>query len=151
MNEENNMQIKIFRCIPQEARDIRKQVFIEEQGFQSEFDDIDARALHAVIYLDGTAAATGRTFPEKEDLSVWHMGRIAVRKEYRGQGLGLAIVRALENAAEKEGGLVFELSAQLQARRFYEKAGYSAQGGVYMDEHCPHIKMSRRVSRADTV
>ena len=145
------MEIKVFDSLPQDAKDIRTQVFIEEQGFQSEFDDIDAKALHIVLYLDGVAAATGRTFPEMEDLSVWHLGRIAVCKEYRGQGLGLAVVRALESAAEKRGGRLFELSAQTQAQRFYEKAGYTAQGEVYKEEHCPHIKMVKRLGGARPV
>ena len=140
------MQIKTYQSLPREAAEISTQVFIEEQGFLREFDDIDAKALHVVIYLDGAAAATGRTFQEDNSSAVWHLGRIAVRKDYRGRGLGLAVVKALEEAAEKEGGRVFELSAQTQARRFYEKAGYTAQGGVYQDEHCPHIKMVKNMS-----
>lgn len=140
------MQIKTYHRLPQDAKDIRTQVFIEEQGFLCDFDEIDAKALHIVLYLDGVAAATGRAFPAERDPSVWHLGRIAVRKMYRGQGLGLAVVRALENAAENEGGRTLELSAQTQAQRFYEKAGYTAQGGVYQDEHCPHIKMVKCMS-----
>lgn len=41
---------------------IRKAVFMEEQGFQQEFDEIDDRAYHALI-LDGeTPAAVGRLY-----------------------------------------------------------------------------------------
>lgn len=95
------MQIKTYQSLPREAAEIRTQVFVEEQGFLREFDDIDAKALHVVIYLDGAAAATGRTFQEDNSSAVWHLGRIAVRKDYRGRGLGLAVVKALEEAAEK--------------------------------------------------
>ena len=35
-----------------EAIDIRQEVFVEEQGFSGEFDDIDDKAVHAVIYVD---------------------------------------------------------------------------------------------------
>ena len=35
---------------------IRKAVFMEEQGFQQEFDEIDDRAYHALI-LDGETPA----------------------------------------------------------------------------------------------
>ena len=145
------MQIKTYHRLPQDAKDIRTQVFIEEQGFLCDFDEIDEKALHVVLYLDGVAAATGRAFPEEHDPTVWHLGRIAVRKNYRGQGLGLAVVRALESAAEKEGGRTIELSAQTQAQRFYEKAGYTARGGVYLDEHCPHIKMIKCLSETHAV
>lgn len=145
------MQINTYHRLPQDAKDIRTQVFKEEQGFLCDFDEIDAKALHVVIYLYGVAAATGRAFPEERDPTVWHLGRIAVRKIYRGQGLGLAVVRALESAAEKEGGRTLELSAQTQAQRFYEKAGYTAQGGVYKEEHCPHIKMVKRLNGTQPV
>ena len=44
----------------EQAAYIRKAVFMEEQGFQQEFDEIDDRAYHALI-LDGeTPAAVGR-------------------------------------------------------------------------------------------
>ena len=43
-----------------EAERIRREVFMEEQGFSNEFDDIDKRAWHAVIFTDGKASATGR-------------------------------------------------------------------------------------------
>ena len=63
-----------------EAEAIRREVFMEEQGFCSEFDDIDKRAYHAIVYTNGKASATGRLF---EGRSGWHIGRVAVRKEFR--------------------------------------------------------------------
>ena len=33
-----------------DARVIRQSVFVEEQGFEYEFDDIDETALHLVLY-----------------------------------------------------------------------------------------------------
>ena len=33
-----------------DARAIRQSVFVEEQGFEYEFDDIDEIALHLVLY-----------------------------------------------------------------------------------------------------
>ena len=46
----------------EDAARIRKEVFVEEQGFQKEFDEIDPIALHVVLYRDGEPAATGRLF-----------------------------------------------------------------------------------------
>ncbi len=56
---------------------IRQQVFVEEQGFVNEFDDIDHEAYHAVIYTGGYPIATGRLFDENGEA---HIGRICVRK-----------------------------------------------------------------------
>lgn len=136
------MELVTARCLTPDAKAIREAVFIKEQGFQNEFDDIDARAVHVVLYDEGTAAATGRAFP-KEAGGTWLLGRIAVKKKYRGQKLGLMVVNALEAEAKKAGASTAELSAQLQAKGFYEKAGYTAQGDVYKDEHCPHVKMTK--------
>lgn len=65
---------------------IRKAVFMEEQGFQQEFDEIDDRAYHALI-LDGeTPAAVGRLYTK--DGKTYIIGRIAVMPSYRGKHLG---------------------------------------------------------------
>ena len=125
-----------------DAADIRREVFMDEQGFSREFDDIDNRAFHAVIYCDGKAAAAGRLF---EGRSGWHIGRVAVRKQFRGEGLGALIVRALEEKAVAEGAACIRLSAQVRAQGFYEKLGYTAEGEEYYDEACPHIAMSKRL------
>ncbi len=63
-----------------DARLIRQQVFVEEQGFVNEFDDIDHEAYHAVIYTGG--------YP---------------RKAYRGRDLGRMIVEALKSRLKKVG------------------------------------------------
>ena len=49
----DNYTIKIAKGLANnaDARLIRQQVFVEEQGFVNEFDDIDHEAYHAVIYL----------------------------------------------------------------------------------------------------
>lgn len=35
--------------IPAQAKYIREEVFVKEQGFHNEFDEIDSRAIHLVI------------------------------------------------------------------------------------------------------
>ncbi len=123
-----------------EAREIRSEVFMGEQGFSKEFDRLDDTAVHAVVYSDGRAAATGRLFKGR---SGWHIGRVSVRKEFRGAGLGGMVVRALEEKAKELGAEEIKLSAQVQAMGFYESLGYIAEGEEFYDEHCPHIAMRR--------
>ncbi|MDY4474645.1 GNAT family N-acetyltransferase [Mitsuokella sp.] len=41
--------------------------------------------------------------------------------------------------------LLLVLSAQIQARPFYEKLGYRASGEEYLDEYCPHIRMEKEL------
>ncbi len=128
-----------------DARMIRQEVFVEEQGFVREFDETDAAACHVVLLEDGVPAATGRTFPSGET-GVYTIGRVAVRKPWRGSGLGRRVIEELEACAQDAGARELVLSAQCQARGFYEKLGYAACGEIYLDEGCPHIAMYKRIS-----
>ena len=79
-----------------DARAIRQSVFVEEQGFEYEFDDIDETALHLVLYDENdNPCATGRLFFD----GCMKIGRIAVMKEYRGQSLGSEVIAILEEKA----------------------------------------------------
>lgn len=46
----------------EDAAAVRKQVFVVEQGFEEEFDEIDSLAWHVVLYDGDKPIATGRTF-----------------------------------------------------------------------------------------
>ena len=139
------MEIKISFGITEDCRKIREKVFVEEQGFKNEFDDIDQRSWHVVFLENKEPVATGRTFQSHTDQSTYTIGRIAVIKEWRGQGIGSMVVHELEKKAVEQGAEKSELSAQCRARAFYEKLGYEASGDVYMDEECPHIRMEKRI------
>ena len=123
------------------ARKIREKVFIEEQGFEVEFDNIDESATHILLTIDGDPAATGRVFP-KED-GVYILGRIAVLPQYRGRALGKILVGKLEKIAKSQNARTVVLSAQVRVREFYEKMGYVTIGDPYLDEGCPHIMMEK--------
>lgn len=80
---------------------------------------------------------------QKREAGVWTIGRVAVMKPYRKQGLGAEVVRELEQAAKAYGAKLFSLSAQLRAQGFYEAIGYRAYGETYLDEYCPHVAMTK--------
>lgn len=126
-----------------DAIDIRKRVFIDEQGFKNEFDEIDKIAYHAVIYVKGKYAAAGRLFGDENKNA--HIGRIAVLKDFRGKNLGRLIIDILEKKAAELNFTNIELSAQIHVMDFYSKLGYSPVGEEYLDEGCPHIKMVKKL------
>lgn len=111
---------------------------MREQGFRNEFDEADGSAVHFVGFSGDEPAATCRVCPGE-----WTIGRIAVRRDFRGRDLGTGIVRAAEDYIREQGGSEARISAQLQAVPFYQKLGYRAEGEVYEDEGCPHIRMRR--------
>lgn len=126
------------------AAEIRQEIFVEEQGFQNEFDDIDPVAVHLLLLEEETPVAVGRTYPD-ETGKVWHLGRICVRKPWRGSHLGSKVMEGLEAAAKERGAEKLVLSAQVQAKGFYEKLGYRPYGEEYLDEFCPHIAMEKTI------
>lgn len=133
-------EIKFFDRLPEAAKNIRITVFVEEQGFCNELDEIDSTAIHALLFRDGKAVATARMFSENGGKS-FKVGRIAVLKEFRGLDLGTEIVTAMINKAKALGAEKCDVSAQCRAKGFYEKLGFIAEGEEYLDEYCPHIHM----------
>lgn len=138
------MEFKVYESLPEEAKLIRLKVFVEEQGFQEEFDDADKGAAHIVIFDNSSAAATCRFFysDEKESFVI---GRVAVRKEFRGKHYGAAVMNLAEKEISKRGGRKVTLSAQCRVADFYEKLGYKKQGEIYLGENCPHIAMTKKL------
>ena len=82
-----------------DAKKLRQLIFVEEQGFENEFDEIDECANHVVVYQENWGIATGRMDVEEGKTMI--LGRIAVIKEYRGTGLGSKVVKSLENKAKE--------------------------------------------------
>lgn len=124
---------------------VRETVFIQEQGFCEEFDEIDTIANHVTIYVDGELAGCGRCFPTGKEKHLYTLGRIAVLKPYRKMALGSKILQELEAIARQKGANAVTLDAQCRAMPFYCKAGYHVCGELHMDEHVPHKQMKKEL------
>ncbi|WP_189717246.1 GNAT family N-acetyltransferase [Streptomyces phaeofaciens] len=133
---------------------VRKEVFVREQGVPEdlEYDAYDAGALHVLaVREDGVPLGTGRLLYGAEvaaektggDPSVGSLGRLAVTREARGLGVGVALVRAIEEAAHARGLAAVDLHAQTQALGFYERLGYAAYGPEELEAGIPHRSMRR--------
>lgn len=127
-----------------DAKRIREEVFMEEQGFQQEFDEIDSQAVCMVCYEEEKPIACCRYFPDEES-GKYVIGRLAVMREYRGRNLGRRMLNEVEANVRKLGGKKISISAQVQAEGFYEKQGYIKSGNVYLDENCKHIHMEKEL------
>ena len=136
------MRIEIFEKIPQQARNIREEVFLKEQGFQSDKDQIDDIAIHIVGFENDTPVATCRVF-ESETKGVYILGRLAVVKEYRGRGFGKELIRQAEKCVKELDGKSLTMHSQLHAKEFYSKLGYQEYGQVEYEQNQPHIWMKK--------
>lgn len=136
---------KTYCFLPDDAKMIRRSVFMDEQGFAKEFDEKDAIAKHVVLYNgQNEPVATCRYFSADEG-NVYYIGRFAVLKEFRENDYGTAVLREVEQQIAAVGGAEIRLAAQLRAKGFYEKSGYAAVGKEFSDENCPHIWMSKKL------
>jgi predicted GNAT family N-acyltransferase len=127
--------------------ELRRRVFVEEQGVPPEIeqDAADDTAIH-VISRDagGRVVATGRLLlgPDPRTASI---GRMAADPSVRGRGHGAAVLAELHRQAAARGIAGVELHAQVSARAFYERAGYTPVGAEYIEAGIVHITMRREL------
>lgn len=134
------MQVKLgdWPGMRQWAQPLRFAVFVEEQKVPAEIelDDFDAQSVHAVAFnTKGEAVGTARLLPDS------HIGRMAVARSARGQGVGSALLKELMDEARRRGHAHAMVCAQTHAMEFYRRHGYSVQGDPYDEAGIPHIDM----------
>lgn len=119
------------------ASEIRRVVFIEEQSVpqEEEWDGRDEQCSHFIAYLEDQPVGTARLLPDG------HIGRVAVLDSARGAGIGYQLMEAAIQAAREAGHPHVALSAQLHALAFYQRLGFVAHGGTFMDAGIPHREM----------
>ncbi|NNJ95446.1 MAG: GNAT family N-acetyltransferase [Halobacteria archaeon] len=124
-------------------RDIRHAVFVVEQDIpaQLEWDGLDAGCCHALALLDdGRAVATGRLMPDGR------LGRMAVLAEWRGRGIGRAILEHLVARARCRHLNGVYLHAQISSAGFYRKAEFEVRGDPFEEAGIAHVEMARKLA-----
>lgn len=137
------MNIEVLSELTPEAAKIRADVFMVEQGFSYDLDELDKESAHLLVYEAGVPVGTCRFYRSAEASDEFILGRLAVLKEFRGQHYGAELMKAAHDLVRIMGGTKVTLSAQVQAQPFYEKLGYTVSGGEHDEEGCPHVYMSR--------
>ena len=136
-------EVRFYSTLPLEAKAIREEVFVREQGFDEEFDEEDGKAIHALLFRDEEPIAVGRILC-KEDAA--YFGRVAVKKEARGKGIGRLLVQAMEEEAQRQGYHLIKLHSQLDKAPFYIKCGYArVDDEITPDQGYPHVWMEKRL------
>ncbi|WON74923.1 GNAT family N-acetyltransferase [Nitrosospira sp. Is2] len=121
---------------------VREAVFIREQGIsvELELDTLDAECIHilaadAMLHPIGTA----RLLPDGT------IGRMAVLKEWRRQGVGSALMEKLLDEAKDRQVRQVTLNAQVYVTAFYRKLGFQAVGEEFMEAGISHVRMGYRL------
>jgi YbgC/YbaW family acyl-CoA thioester hydrolase len=137
------MQLGTWAELQADARRVRTEVFIEEQGIvrEDEWDEDDHTAVHAVLYnrLD-QPVATGRLL--RHAPGVAKIGRMAVRRAVRGSRHGAEILQALTRAAAARGDHEVVLHAQCSAEGFYRRLGFGVRGEPFDEVGIAHVEMA---------
>jgi predicted GNAT family N-acyltransferase/predicted nucleotidyltransferase len=133
---------------PAEARELRRRVFVEEQGVAAAeewdaHDDAGAETLHFVARAGGRALGCARL--RRADDGAAKIERVAVLREARKGGIGRALMDAAETAAWRRGDPRLRLHAQIAVIPFYERLGWRALGPEFDEADIPH----RRMEKAD--
>ena len=120
---------------------VRQQVFIVEQSVpvELEWDELDVDCLHLLVANAETKGlATARMHVEE---TTAHIGRMAVLKEHRQQGIGSLMLETLLEQAGLLGVKEIKLNAQTAAIGFYQRYGFITIGDEFPDAGIPHYKM----------
>jgi len=123
---------------------LRSRVFCEEQGvsFEADQDGRDQEATHIVAVDDGAVIGTCRLLFRGQ---VARLGRLAVERGRRGDGVAAAILREADRVAEDAGAESIALHAQTYALALYESAGYEEYGPTFVEEGIEHEAMEKRL------
>lgn len=129
-------------------RQVRDEVFVCEQGVPEaiERDALDPLCAH-VLARDsaGRPIGTGRLAPDGR------IGRMAVLRDWRGRGVGVALLRALVARAEVDGLREVHLHAQVSAEGFYAAEGFLPVGERFEEAGILHQGMHRPLGRPAAV
>lgn len=136
-NQDEKMHLALY---------LRKEVFVDEQGFslEDELDEQDKTALHVIGQNEmGETICVARIFLQEE--GVYHAGRIAVKQDVRGKGIGAMLMQELFRKAKELGACAIELGAQHDKAVFYERVGFVRFGEPFLDAGYPHISMRKNL------
>ncbi|MFD2207495.1 GNAT family N-acetyltransferase [Kiloniella antarctica] len=128
---------------------LRSDVFVlEQKSLYQDIDGLDERAWH-ILVQDENDVLVGvlRILKDPKDGSCYSIGRVAISKAGRGQGLAKELMdRAHAFIAKQEGAERIELSAQVYLTNFYKSFGYVLiSDQPYDDAGVMHVDMIRAV------
>jgi len=122
---------------------IRQEVFIIEQNCNYlDADNIDQNAHHLIGLIDDEIITYMRIVKPSYVYKELSFGRILVKKEYRGEGIGRQLMKkAIDIFGAQHNSIV--MSAQLYLVGFYKDFDFIVYGEQYLEDNIPHIKMIR--------
>ena len=123
----------------------RVNVFVFEQNCPyEEVDGKDQEAIHLLGYIDDQLVAYSRLFLPSSEREHASIGRVLVKKEFRGSDSGKELmnqaIKTLEEAYDQN---TIQIQAQYYLDRFYRSFGFTPISEVYLLDDIDHVDMLR--------
>ncbi|MEK4668024.1 GNAT family N-acetyltransferase [Niallia taxi] len=121
----------------------RTAVFVVEQNCPYlEVDGKDIESYHLFAQLDGEIAAYARILPAGVSYKEASIGRVLVKKAYRGQGLAHDLLKkAIMFIQDDLNETAIKIQAQSHLEKFYASFGFKSISSSYLEDNIPHIDM----------
>ena len=130
---------------------LRTEVFVNEQNVPKELEldekDNSEHTIHIGYFKDDKLIGVARLIDMDKDII--HIGRVAIDKNHRGEGIGYKLILGCEDIAKNvlNKDFTIELGAQLYAENFYKKLGYNrVTNNIYIDAGIEHIDMRKTIT-----
>ena len=146
--EKINWKTKAFKDLSVdeyfEVLHLRIAVFVVEQDCPyQEVDEKDRQSFHLFGRAEnGEIMAVTRILPSGISYDEVSIGRVALKKAYRGKGIADVLMEESFKFIESEFGKVpVRISAQEYLLKYYTKHGFKQVGEMYLEDDIPHIEM----------
>ena len=138
----NEPQFKIVETLDDylKVHAVRAIVFLHEQHcpYDIEIDEYEQSSAHILVEQEGEPIGVGRI---RFYADYAKLERIAVRKEWRGRGLGHQLVDFLMDYCKAKGFQKFRMHAQAHLVDYYAQHGFVRRGELFIEAGIDHYLM----------
>jgi ElaA protein len=127
---------------------LRTAIFVVEQDCPyQEVDEKDRQSFHLFGRAEnGEVIAVTRILPQGISYAEVSIGRVALKKTFRGQGIAATLmIESLKFVSQQFGEVRVRISAQQHLHNYYNKHGFNQVGTMYLEDNIPHIEMLREL------
>ncbi|WP_343342701.1 GNAT family N-acetyltransferase [Terrisporobacter petrolearius] len=122
---------------------LRNEIFIVEQECAYlDCDDKDLNSYHLFLTENGQIVSYLRILEKGVSYDEISIGRVAVKKSYRGKGISRKMMlKAIEFIENNLSENTIKIQAQAYLLNFYSSLGFKAVSEEYLEDNIPHIDM----------